>query len=455
MKHMNQATLGAVFLLALAIRLAYIALRWPTLPDWSVDALGYHQLALNLLEHGVFSLDAQAPFQPDAIRVPAYPLFLALVYRFVGIAPRAVIVVQACLDALTALLTAGLAFKLTRSRRVAFIAGAIYAVYQPAWLYCAQLYVESALASVVALVFLLLVWTLESRDGAGRRAALALGVLCAVSLLIKPNVVLLPMIVGMALWGGSSWRRVALFGVPLIVLLAPWVARNALVFGRPMLSSVFENNLARVSAPATLAEARGEDVAPWTPRWEMLYEEVVQRAARAQPALFSIPLRAMTPRQSDAAQRALAQSAREIIAAHPRAWVTSHIRGALHGALPQSYRFWFEQLSGQLWENAMPGGMISLLLHDGWRSVSPIALALFILFTTLYTLGLGAALVGLCRLRHKRVMLVAMTLFIVYMLILPGPIAYERFRVPVAPLLCVLMGCAAWKSQELGEAVAS
>src|SRR4030095_10484807 len=99
----------AVLFVALLLRFGYLAFRWPLLPDWNVDAVGYHQLAVNLLQRGIFSLNTQPPFQPDAIRTPGYPLFIAAVYVVVGINPRAVLIVQAILDAITVVLVVGTA----------------------------------------------------------------------------------------------------------------------------------------------------------------------------------------------------------------------------------------------------------------------------------------------------------------------------------------------------------
>jgi hypothetical protein len=434
--------LAVVFAVACALRLAYLAARWPLLPDWNVDALGYHQLAANLIEGRGFSLNTQAPFQPDAIRTPAYPAFIAAIYLMAGVAPRAVLVAQAMLDSVTALLVAGLALNLTRNNRAAVVAGALYALYPTAWNYCAELYSECALGFVLMLTLWLLSGVLTATGRRRMLGAIALGAACGLSLLVKPGALLLPAILLAALLWRRRWREAAVCAAVVAMMLTPWVARNALVFGRPMLSTVFENNLARVSAPATLAQARGEDVAPWTPRWEQLYEEVVSLAAHADPALFAIPLSAMTPAQLDQAQVELAAAARQVVAANPVAFALSHLKGSLRGLLPLEQRTWFAALTGRTWESVMPGGYLNQAAAGDGGSTLGVALACLALALALYAFVYTAAVAGAWRLaRCEPVLTLAIGVLIVYLLLMAGPISYERFRLPaMAPLITLIAG---------------
>ena len=439
-------TLGAwlpaliIFLVALSLRLIYLASRWSLLPDWNVDAIGYHQLAVNLIQRGIFSLNTESPFQPDSIRTPAYPLFIALIYLAIGIAPRAVVVAQSILDAITALMAMGIVVNLKQPKYAALVVGLLYAFYPEAWRYSAELYAEVVFAFGLTLIFLM-VSRLPNMPGAWGGALL--GGACGLGLLIKPTPLLLPVILGMVLLVKRRFRQTAMAVAAFGVILAPWVIRNLSVFDRPMLSTAFENNLARVSAPATLAESRGQTVAPWTPSWEALFLEVVEAATRKDPGLFSMPVNAMTPQQTDRAALELADAARGIIAAHPAAFVTSQIKGAVHGLMPQEHRFWFEQLGGQKWDSAMPGGMTNRIRDSGWGAVPPLAPLLSVSYAAFYIIGGAAMAIGWWRLsRTDGVTAAAMGLFIVYMLVLPGPIAYERFRIPIMPLAFVLMGCA-------------
>ena len=241
--------LFALFVLALLPRLAYLLWRWSVLPNWNVDAIGYHQLAINLVEQGVFSLNTAAPFLPDAVRTPGYPIFIATVFALFGPEPRLVLCVQIVVDSITAVLVVLLARRLSHTPRAAILAGVLYALNPLCWRYCAELYVESLLAGLVTVVFLLLIAV--NRPTARRVSGLAL--VTGVAILFKPAVwPLLIIVLAVLLWRHMV-RQALVCGAVCAIVLAPWLARNLVTFGRPMLSQVFENNLVTVSAPATFA----------------------------------------------------------------------------------------------------------------------------------------------------------------------------------------------------------
>jgi hypothetical protein len=92
--------------------------------DLPGDGKIYDQIAINVLEQGVFSAEAQPPFTPTLIRLPGYPLFLAGVYSIFGHGNEtAVRVIQALINTVTAFLAGLLAWNWfggsRRRRRVA------------------------------------------------------------------------------------------------------------------------------------------------------------------------------------------------------------------------------------------------------------------------------------------------------------------------------------------------
>ncbi len=429
-----------LFLTALALRLGFLAWNWGAAPDWNIDALGYHQLAVNLLQRGVFSLNTEPPFLPDGIRTPGYPIFLALIYALTGVAPRVVLILQALLDSLTVVIVIDLTRRLSGSRGMAWLAGLLYAFLPLAWRYAAELYVESFLAFWLTLTFWLALWVVQASGRRRMGSAAALGAVAGVSLLVKPNVMLLPLFIAAILLAHRLYRQTLIFAAAFALVLTPWVARNALVFGHPTLSMAFMNNLARVSAPATLAQARGETIAPWTPRWEALFNQVADAAARENPTLFAAPEASLTPRQAYQRQAALADAAKAVIRAHPQAFVVSYLAGALGGWTPLEQRFWYARLTGKGWEATFPDGIIYHLMTRGWKQTPVLALALFLFFLTWQLVRVTMAAWGVVRLYPRdRAFVIAAALFILNVTALPGPIAYDRFHMPVMPLLHVFI----------------
>jgi 4-amino-4-deoxy-L-arabinose transferase-like glycosyltransferase len=144
-----------LFLLALTLRLLYLASFPPDALLESVDARGYDLLARNLVASHGFSLQDAPPYQPDGLRTPLYPLFVAAVYVLAGPRPVAVALLQALLDSLTALLVAAIVARLI-GRRAGIAAALLYALTPVQWRYTAALLTEIPLAFLISLAVWLL-----------------------------------------------------------------------------------------------------------------------------------------------------------------------------------------------------------------------------------------------------------------------------------------------------------
>src|SRR5215510_11871461 len=134
-----------LILLALSFRL-FIALRLPN--DEPDDGRVYSQIARNMLEQHVYSIESQAPYTPTLIRLPGYPLFIAAIYSIFGHGNNtAVRVAQAVIDTMTCILIALVAFVWAideRKYRAALIALALAAVCPFTAIYVATILTEVA-----------------------------------------------------------------------------------------------------------------------------------------------------------------------------------------------------------------------------------------------------------------------------------------------------------------------
>lgn len=133
-----------LILIALSFRL-FIALRLPN--DEPDDGRVYSQIARNILEQHVYSIENQAPYTPTLIRLPGYPLFVAAIYSVFGHGNNtAVRVAQAVIDTGTCLLIALVAFVWTinigRKHRAALIALGLAAVCPFTAIYVATILTE-------------------------------------------------------------------------------------------------------------------------------------------------------------------------------------------------------------------------------------------------------------------------------------------------------------------------
>jgi 4-amino-4-deoxy-L-arabinose transferase-like glycosyltransferase len=231
------------------------------------DGRLYSKFARNLVDRGVFSADDSEPFTPSMIRLPGYPLLVAVVYRAFGEGnDRAVRIVQGILHFITAVIAAAIAwvwcFGTRRRRRKAAVWSFVLTAFCP----FTAIYSATLLSEVPATLFLALgifsaTLALTTRNLVS--AAFwwaASGIYFGGDVLIRPDSGLFAFGAGMTLLGSFLMRKPfrkaflaviacgAAFCLAFALMLVPWTIRNERVF------SVFQP-----LAPAH-AEAPGEFV---------------------------------------------------------------------------------------------------------------------------------------------------------------------------------------------------
>jgi hypothetical protein len=235
-------------------------------------------------------------------------------------------------------------------------------------------------------------------------------------------------------------------------VLSPWIIRNQVVFGRPLISTAYEGNVSRISAPAALLTSRGQYAIPWSDEWESAFGEIVSEAAERYR--WDQPWESMGVRARAQADRQVYLVARESLVQHPRAWATSHLQGTLRYLETQTYRALHAHWTGQSWP---PDVLDDALIHalralvrgewreagqvigqERWSKLTPLQRALWWSQMTATLLTTALAIRGALILLRYPALALAITGTIVYVLLLPGPIAYERFRVPVLGYILAL-----------------
>ncbi len=470
----DQARLIVILLLALAVRVLYIDSLPLDSPIESVDAWGYHRLALNLDAGNGFSLRREAPFVPDSVRTPLYPLFLLLIRRTLGPTPRIAVLIQALLDSVTAILV----YRLTRhlaDSRAGRVAALLYALNPTQVRYVNELLTETMLAFLLTLCMLVFVrytyCTSDASSGAKRPTSTTwpvtrnifnlalLSLLTAWCIFCKPNVQFLPLIfaLGLALIHRKHWQHAfQVVGCYLSIvgaLLAPWVIRNKIVFGRLFLSTAFEGNVSRVSAPATIAQAEWRYPTPWSEEWESDFLHLVEQAAARYH--WEKKWEELDARELDRQNHQVYIVARETLQQHPWAWIGSHLQGMLRYLEPQTFKVCYSRISGRPWPADLLddaplhitrwiiGGHWAeaweVFVQERWRKLDRFqGLVLWGTYTG-QVIGFWLFARGTWRLRHAPAVVLPILLIIAGALILPGPIAYERFRVPVTGLILGLI----------------
>lgn len=430
MSKMSKYCLVALVVGAVAVRFLYAyVIAIPNGLVAQVDPAGYHLLATNLLYGRGFCLPhATAGCLPNVVRVPLYPAFMAALYALFNTSPVGVVVAQILLDGVTLLLVGWTAKRLSGAATAGLLAMGLYALNPNAWLFASALLTESVLAFVLMALFALLVHGLagERRPWTSHHAV-ATGVLCGAAVLIKPNLVFLPALLGFVLLvARRPWRHIALALCATVLLLAPWLVRNQLLLGRPVLSTAFTDNLGYVSAVATLFYARDEESHPFTAAWEDVYHGEIVAVAGASELW---PRQVLSAADEDAQRRAIAQVAWGIVRTYPFAFWRAHWDGVKRPWRVHEQRAWYRLLTGRPWGVYETDGEARLgrALYLFWRGVH-------------WLVGVGCA-VALMRYRRQWVLLGWVVLLAFGVTFVAGVLADLRFRFPVEPLLLVLCGC--------------
>jgi 4-amino-4-deoxy-L-arabinose transferase-like glycosyltransferase len=228
---------GLALLCGLALRLWWILKFGQTTNDTRI----YGEFARNLLEfhvygysnfhHGVAALPT-----PTLIRLPGYPLFLALCFRLFGMENySAVMLVQAAIDLWTCLLLARVAGRIF-GRRTGFVALWIAALCPFTANYVAAALTETLTLWAMAMAFYALArW--RDAGAALNRWLFAIAFALAYAILLRPEQGLLAAaIVPAMLWiafrahGFAALRPVLLVSVLTLLPLVPWTVRNWRVF---------------------------------------------------------------------------------------------------------------------------------------------------------------------------------------------------------------------------------
>jgi len=209
--------------LAFLLRLSFV-LTLPNELHWP-DEIDYDAMARHLVATGEYDITPRGPL---------YDFFLAGIYSVTGAHLIIIRLLQCLIDTASAFLVISLARLFFRSSRVAWIAGALYALYPFFIYFCGMLLSETLF------IFLLLatVWSLASFQQTQKRGyQIAGGILLVLASLCRP--VALFLIIPLGFWNlmitqGTPARKILsglFFLFAASATLFPWTLRNYLLTG--------------------------------------------------------------------------------------------------------------------------------------------------------------------------------------------------------------------------------
>jgi 4-amino-4-deoxy-L-arabinose transferase-like glycosyltransferase len=408
----------------------------------SPDAQHYVLLGRNYWVRGEYSRMTGPPFSPDVMRTPMYPLVAGGLDLLGG--PVAIYAFQATSRLVLVL---GL-YVLTCSvfgRRAAMLAASILAMDLALVVLDFEALSESLFNTLASLAVFWVVADLQrsaSRNVPPWSVAGA-GLLLGLAILTRPTALYLPLVFGLV-WGWLALLRGhgrflllgGLFLASSYLLVAPWIARNYLVFGIPRLTTADPINLVYFAGAGAYAVQHGTSL----PEAQEMIQKEERLASLAECNNFWKADRGVA--QIDAELR---QAAPRVLGRYPAALARSTITGigkALFGHNTPTLAV----MAGGQWSapgmgDALRGDLGGFLSRLGQNS--PFLVAVFFWELVFAFLLVPLGLLGVCaglRRPSTRVATVCLLLVTAYYLLtvaVVGLDAYMRHRSMLIPLLAV------------------
>jgi len=218
---------------------------WYQTPDWTSawsDQDGYRRLGHVLATTGKFTRFPDAPvFVPEVIRTPAYPLFVAAIYRLFGTGQIPVALAQTALFVVICLLVYA-AGRRVASERTAWMAALVVALFPPLPYFAALVMTEVWTTLLFTFAIYLAIRALDDRRAG---VFVLLGITLGATALSRPSFVLFPIALALAFAIVFPLARIRPRPAPLhwFVMLAlfavtmlPWFAYNYATLGTFTLS---------------------------------------------------------------------------------------------------------------------------------------------------------------------------------------------------------------------------
>jgi len=298
----DRALVVAVLIVAVLVRLAAL---WQLGAGLRNDPDAYSVIARNLVSGRGYSLSqGPAPAVPTAYRPPLFPCLLAVIRSGCGgdeqhIA-RVLGGIQLVMGSLTVLLTIGIARQLGLSR-ASIWAGLIVAL-DPLLVYgTTQVMTETTATFLTALTLWFAMRGTRVRDRLAAGGAFGLCCLCRPTFWAFGGLVFMAWLwqrwragdLGRPEVRSRTWKGAAAFAVATALVAFPWVARNQIVMGRPILTTTHGGYTLLLGHNPFYAEAVADK--PWGTVWDSARDERWTGWIETELTAAGIPLERVSP----------------------------------------------------------------------------------------------------------------------------------------------------------------
>lgn len=422
--------LGTILAMLLLVRLGLASLVYshPELAHAN-DTDRYVPIANGLLAGTAYTWDTQRP--GELLNTVGYPLFLAAVYSVFGHDAGDVALAQLLMTGLIALF---MYVALSRWLGASAFFSALILLLDPLTsLWSMTILTEALFAATLAIAAVMVGFWANTRN---QVVLLAAGLFTGLACLVRPIGLLIVLAWAAALMflppsAGMRARPIryrlqvlAVFLLPPLILIAPWYARNALLWNCLSLSSVDRVTVRDYVAAKMIVETE-----------HVTLEEAQGRLQASDPGVC--------PRDT--------RKYWSMVLADPAIYVRLHLGGTFAVLFATNFDRWLQYFGTaytlpDLWRPYMDGGwrgLLSVLARE--VQLFPQGIGLMIALTVFQVVVYVLALLGAYVMLHwgsgpVRWYAWALAIAIIILVVTPGQSGHERFRVPLQPLFAILAG---------------
>jgi 4-amino-4-deoxy-L-arabinose transferase-like glycosyltransferase len=202
------------------------------------DARGYHRLAVNLVEHNIFSQKEDAPYVPEIGRTPVYPTFLAITYSIFGVKPCFAIIFQLVISSLTCIFVYKIG-KTLFSEKIALLASILVAFEYAGILYSNLLLTETLFTFIFIIHIYFLVRFFETNHN---KNLISSAIFLGISSLCRPVSVyffIFLMAIFYIHYKNNFRKGISAYMIlcaAFLMTIFPWMIRNYVVAGKFLVS---------------------------------------------------------------------------------------------------------------------------------------------------------------------------------------------------------------------------
>ena len=216
-------------------------------PDsiFQFDSWSYLNIANNVLESGIYSRDAAAPFIIDSTRTPFYPFFLGLFVHF-GLPSWTIILAQIVVSSFTTCLIYMVTQTLRLTQKAGVIAALLFAIDPVSIFFSNTILTETLFTFLLVLGIYYFIRALKFHE---HRSLYATALILSFATLCRPVSLYLIPVLGLAYLLSRRIKPVYIFKQGLVftaicaIILGPWFMRNKMEFGRAFYCSISEINM--------------------------------------------------------------------------------------------------------------------------------------------------------------------------------------------------------------------